>query len=158
MQPDAFGITIAHSGNYLSGLDHVIFSDLNCVVVGVGAQVLVVVLEQDKVAIASHPATGVDHDSRAGCLDRLPLLSGNINAGGDVTALPETTDQLAIRGPLPRHLVDRRIRLCRTLGLSRHLGTGIHLGLRLRRWLGLWLWLGCGVRLWLCCRRFLRLG
>src|SRR5690625_1067774 len=132
MQPDAFCITIAHGVNYLSVLYHYLFSALNRLVVGVDAQVLVVVLEQEKVAIASHPATGVDHNSRAGCLDRLPLLSGNINAGGDVTALPETTDQLAIRGPLPRHLVDRRIRLCRTLGLSRHLGTGIHLGLRLK--------------------------
>ena len=78
MQLHLVGIGAAHFGNFLATLDGLVFLHQQGLVVGVGGQVGVVVLDDDEVAIAAH-VFRVQNRAVAGGHHGLPGLTGNVD-------------------------------------------------------------------------------
>ena len=124
MQLDPIGVAAAHLGDLLAFFDSLVFLDHQGLVVGIGSQKGVVVLEDDQVAVATQPGTGVHHPTVCSCNDGVPGFACNVKAL--VLGLIKTSHQRALGGPDPGNVIftgrgcgtgrGRRRRSCRAGG------------------------------------------
>ena len=80
MQLDAVAIATAHFGNLLPLAHRLIFFDQQGLVVGIGGQVSVVVLENDQVAIAAQTSPNINNPAVGGSDDRVARDAANVEA------------------------------------------------------------------------------
>ena len=80
MQLDAVCIAAAHGGNNLAGLDFLIFLYQKRVVVGIGGNGVVIVADQNQLAVAADFFANVDDGTGCGGADLLALCACNIYA------------------------------------------------------------------------------
>jgi len=105
-----------HFGNGLSGPDLLTFGDQTFAIVPVGGQKLIVVLDDDQLAVANQSGTGIHHDA-AGCgMHDLTCRPGDIDALTRGIARHETADDITRSRPAP----DRCTAAHRGGGCSRH--------------------------------------
>jgi len=94
---DTVCVGVAHLGNLLALAHGLVFLDQQRLVVGIGREEGVVVLQDHQVAIAAQACAGVDHAAIGSSQHGLARLAGNIEAL--VARLVKARDQRARSGP-----------------------------------------------------------
>src|SRR5690554_2547372 len=118
VQHVALGAGAAHLGDLLAGLHAVALAHQAPAVVAVGREPLLVVLDDDELAVADQARARVHDHAVAGGAHRLPGGTGDADALLRRVALDVTADQLAVGGPAPGH---RALHRRRAGGLRRGL-------------------------------------
>ena len=80
MKRNLIGVGVAHLGNFLSLFDQLIFLDQEHLVVSVGAEVGLVVFQNDQIAIAPESRACVNHFPICRGKHRLARFVGDVDA------------------------------------------------------------------------------
>ena len=105
VQLDAVSIRTAHFRNFLAAPHRLVFLDQQCLVVRIGGQKGVVVLQNNEIAIAPQTGARIHHPPVSRRKNRVSGFTGNIVAL--VTGLIKTCQQSARSRPDERNVVFR---------------------------------------------------
>ena len=79
MQAHGVSIGAAHGGNLLPYLHALTVIDHQLIVMGVGANVIFIVLNHDQITVTAQLVADIHHFASAGGVHRLPTRPGDIN-------------------------------------------------------------------------------
>src|SRR5690554_1250314 len=101
VQHVAVGAGAAHLRDLLAGANAVALAHHALAVVAIGRQPLLVVLDDDQLAVADQARTRIHHHAVAGSVHRLPGRTRDADALARGIAVDIAADQLAVGGPAP---------------------------------------------------------
>ncbi len=78
VQLDPSGPCRSHSGDYLSRFNGLPFRDQNPAVMGIGAEEMLVMIDDYEFPVTPQTVTGINHFAVGRCPDRFASLSGNV--------------------------------------------------------------------------------
>ncbi|MDQ0586733.1 hypothetical protein QFZ47_000842 [Variovorax paradoxus] len=99
MQLDAVGVAVAHLGDLLALLHRLVFLHEQRLVMRIGREVGVVVLQDDQVAVAAQTCAGIDDAAVGRREDSVSRLAADVEAL--VLGVVETREQRTVRRPDP---------------------------------------------------------
>ncbi|SQA63079.1 High-copy suppressor of rspA [Yokenella regensburgei] len=100
MQACRTGSGATHSSDFLPRLNFLLFPDQHRIVMGVGAQVIIVVFDDNKITVTTQCVTGIDDASISGRGDCLSFTACDIDTF--IPVLRELFDNFAVSRPAPR--------------------------------------------------------
>lgn len=103
MQLHAIGVAVSHFGNLLSFLHSLVFLHQDRLVVRVGGEIRIVVLENDQVAVTAQTGACIDHSAIASSQHGIPGFPTNVQSL--VFGLVESCQQRSVRWPDPTYIL-----------------------------------------------------